>query len=654
VFESRFESGNLSYAAKVSESEYNLLLQNDVNSKGHIQWFYFRVTNTTADLKVKFNILNFAKTDSLFNYGMKVLVYSETENREQGTGWFRAGEDILYFANGIRRDDTMKSYYSLTFTYTFQHSSDTVFFAYCFPYTYYDLMQDLNAIESDPGRSMFVTRKLLCYTLGGNRCEYLTVTSPAHPDVIKHRKGIVISARVHPGETVGSWMMKGIIDFITGPSSEAETLRNNYIFKIVPMLNPDGVINGNYRCSLAGVDLNRRWSRPSKTLHPEITATKKLVKQFSRERQIDLVCDLHGHSRKKNIFMYGCNIHNQPEATRLLPYILSKISPLFSFKDCRFAMQKSKESTMRITIFKETHIKNVFTLEASFCGMDFGPYAAIHFTTSHLQDMGKHLCLSLLVYSNLQVGPAPEPQPGPLSESAGFQHLSKSQLEQELRLKPELLITGDTDSDSGSDSEPSEDNLDSDTIKELIPFTAKSKEKKTSKRRTASLRASPPRMRAPRPPKTCPNCGEQVTTSTHECPPPPPKPKFKARPMPRPLSKTVGLNTYYNAAGKKVHDQATQTNLTSLKPPSSRHQQQRETRSLPSTSPSPHKKQPSISTHIQDTTLPSAFSKYPGVRAKNALSNDTYRGFDKSRKMISISNTRNLGFKMPDNILKKL
>lgn len=25
----------------------------------------------------------------------------------------------------------------------------------------------------------------------------------------------------------------------------------------VPMLNPDGVINGNYRCNLAGFDLNR-------------------------------------------------------------------------------------------------------------------------------------------------------------------------------------------------------------------------------------------------------------------------------------------------------------------------------------------------------------------------------------------------------------
>eukprot|EP00983_Pelagomonas_calceolata_P025766 806977-Pelagomonas_calceolata.AAC.1 len=31
----------------------------------------------------------------------------------------------------------------------------------------------------------------------------------------------------------------------------------NSMADIVPMLNPDGVINGSYRCSLAGVDLNR-------------------------------------------------------------------------------------------------------------------------------------------------------------------------------------------------------------------------------------------------------------------------------------------------------------------------------------------------------------------------------------------------------------
>ena len=31
-------------------------------------------------------------------------------------------------------------------------------------------------------------------------------------------------------------------------SPEARALRDHFIFKIVPILNPDGVINGNYRC----------------------------------------------------------------------------------------------------------------------------------------------------------------------------------------------------------------------------------------------------------------------------------------------------------------------------------------------------------------------------------------------------------------------
>lgn len=39
----------------------------------------------------------------------------------------------------------------------------------------------------------------------------------------------------------------------------AKGLRELYVFKFVPMLNPDGVILGNYRTSLSGSDLNRQW-----------------------------------------------------------------------------------------------------------------------------------------------------------------------------------------------------------------------------------------------------------------------------------------------------------------------------------------------------------------------------------------------------------
>ena len=45
------------------------------------------------------------------------------------------------------------------------------------------------------------------------------------------------------------------------------------------MLNPDGVILGNYRCNALGVDLNRRWLNPSKLLHPTIYYAKMLAKQ---------------------------------------------------------------------------------------------------------------------------------------------------------------------------------------------------------------------------------------------------------------------------------------------------------------------------------------------------------------------------------------
>ena len=51
--------------------------------------------------------------------------------------------------------------------------------------------------------------------------------------------------------------MEGFIDFICSNKSAARNLRNKLEFKIVPMLNPDGVCFGNYRTGLSGKDFNR-------------------------------------------------------------------------------------------------------------------------------------------------------------------------------------------------------------------------------------------------------------------------------------------------------------------------------------------------------------------------------------------------------------
>ena len=94
------------------------------------------------------------------------------------------------------------------------------------------------------------------------------------------------------------------------------------------MLNPDGVINGNYRCNILGVDLNRRWTNPSKLLHPTIYYAKMHAKSCQIDHSILMFCDFHGHSRKRNVFMYGCtssqsdmNQHKNNNLIRLVPYL---------------------------------------------------------------------------------------------------------------------------------------------------------------------------------------------------------------------------------------------------------------------------------------------------------------------------------------------
>jgi len=73
-------------------------------------------------------------------------------------------------------------------------------------------------------------------------------------------------ARQHPGETTGSYMIEGVMDYLTENTQEAQFLRENCVVKIFPMVNVDGVIHGNNRCSLAGSDLNRRWKNPIKVI----------------------------------------------------------------------------------------------------------------------------------------------------------------------------------------------------------------------------------------------------------------------------------------------------------------------------------------------------------------------------------------------------
>jgi hypothetical protein len=392
IFESRFESGNLLASFKISENNYHLIVQNDTNTNGYSQWFFFKVSNVKKGTNARFNILNLMKPYSLYNKGMKVVLYSEKKAALEKIGWHRGGVNIKYYRNLLYKfvRDRKKLLSSLCFNYEFEYDDDNVFFAYSQPYTYSEIMHELNDIQKQDKKFDYIHRKSLCSTLAGNNLDYFTIaTQVDNPSSTnENRQGIVIMARVHPGETVSSWMMKGVFNFLLGDSYEANFLRRNFIIKIIPMMNPDGVINGNYRTSLAGCDLNRRWEYPNEILHPEIFYAKQMILKFASHRNISFICDLHGHSGAHNIFMYGNKIDEDPSVSKVFPYLLSKISPTFNFSQCSFKMPKCKLGTARINLFNElNNMPNIFTMEASFCGSN---RVKINFINKNLGLVYKH------------------------------------------------------------------------------------------------------------------------------------------------------------------------------------------------------------------------------------------------------------------------
>ena len=378
-FNSYIESGNLNSAFEVYKDEYNLFMTADTNTKGQTRWFHFSVANVKQGLTVRFNICNFHKPVQLFRKGMRPVYFSLRDNKNSESSWGPVEGDIEFYRNSSFSDPVKKTYmYTLSFSHKFIHNNDTVFFALAVPYPYTRLLNFLGSLQNSvqDESKMILRQEELCKSVGGLSIPKLTVTGPkGQGQDLSKRKAIVITARVHPSETTGSWVMEGLLKYLTSP--EASDLLNTYIFYIVPMLNPDGVICGNSRCGLMGVDLNRRWENPSTLAHPSIYAIKNQIKSIQRRREVFLFCDLHSHSKKFNSFIYGCNTaanggFTSWTKTRLLPRVIAKRSSLFSYPDCRFIVKPDKQGTGRVVVWKEFCITNSFTLETSLMGYRIG------------------------------------------------------------------------------------------------------------------------------------------------------------------------------------------------------------------------------------------------------------------------------------------
>ena len=249
-FDASFESGNLAEARLIAEVplEYDLHIRPDTLNSRHRVWFYFAVRGATRGQKVIFNLIGYSKTKSLYRDGMAPVVCTSARPH-----WERMPESSVYYYKSPRHG----KHYVLSFPFCFDRKDarkeEVYYFAYCFPYTYSYLQRFLHSL--DAAQLPCYRRECLCRTVQHRRLDLVTISSPANlaldaaakrhrgrrpPLPPEHRRNLVfISSRVHPGETPASYLMHGLLLFLTSDHARAQALREAVVVKLVPMRNPD-------------------------------------------------------------------------------------------------------------------------------------------------------------------------------------------------------------------------------------------------------------------------------------------------------------------------------------------------------------------------------------------------------------------------------
>lgn len=159
----------------------------------------------------------------------------------------------MFFEHGVEVDD------------------DKLSFAFTYPYSYATLQSDLAAIvdshannSKNDSEAIFCQRELITESCEKRRIDLLTITSMEgmtqqreplmpnlfpdsikpdyqRPPVFPNKEVIFVSCRVHPGEVPAQHTFKGILQLLMDPEDKcARALRARYVFKLIPMLNPDG------------------------------------------------------------------------------------------------------------------------------------------------------------------------------------------------------------------------------------------------------------------------------------------------------------------------------------------------------------------------------------------------------------------------------
>ncbi len=274
---SDFEGGNIGKVTQVGPGHFRCAVRGETDQDGRnrqANWYYFRldgvagreVTIDLVDLAGEYNyrpgaIAVTRDTHPVYSYDQKTWTHFETVDYDAAEPRLR-----LHFRAG----------------------RSPVWIAHVPPYTNRDLDRLLSGFQAHP----HLRRDVIGKTVRGREMLLLTVTNPALPEPPK--KAAWLMFRQHSWESGSSWAAEGALRFLLSDDERARRMRDQVVWKIFPLADPDGVARGGVRFNVYGYDLNRNWDAVDPAKTPEIAAQRRAILDWvDSGRRIDLFLSLH-------------------------------------------------------------------------------------------------------------------------------------------------------------------------------------------------------------------------------------------------------------------------------------------------------------------------------------------------------------------------
>jgi len=415
TFTSEFNSGNMKQCTKIKENQFSILIASDCEGKYILNkisifkiWFYFGVISE-KERNIKISIDNLNNFYKIFKNGYKICynILDENETPASYQNKYKENEE----ANWKRLDtdyelnlDIESNLLSIKFNFDLPKKR-YVLFSFCFPWSYDKNESFLKHIkEKIKNKNIYYHDEILTLSKEKRNIHLLTITSKKNiinnkkesninglfPDknrcnLILHDKHIIfITARVHPGETPGTLMFNGILKLLIDNDNQmSKILLDNFIFKLIPIINVDGVSNGYFRLNNEGYNLNRCYLGPSPKITPENYAITKLFYFYSSNYKVRYYFDLHADMNVRGVYTFGnaLKVFEEHVENVLFSFIFKINCSHVDFSHCIFT-QKSmgskakndvagKEATSRVQFYQKTGLIHTYTVESTYFKGEF-------------------------------------------------------------------------------------------------------------------------------------------------------------------------------------------------------------------------------------------------------------------------------------------